>query len=54
LSGVLAPLALEIALGGVILLVLLLGLFRPGVPDRRAGWVSLLGLCGLSAWAFFL
>ena len=52
MSEVLAPLALEIALGGVILLVLLLGLFRPGVPDRRAGWVSLIGLCGLSAWAF--
>jgi len=52
MSEVLAPLALEIALGGVILLVLLLGLFRPGVPDRRAGWVSLVGLCGLSAWAF--
>ena len=48
------PLALELALGGVILLVLLLGLFRPAVPDRRCGWVSLAGLIGLSVWALLL
>jgi NADH-quinone oxidoreductase subunit N len=49
LSG---PLGLEIALGGLIFAVLLLGLFRPAIPDRRAGWVSLIGLIGLSAWSF--
>lgn len=48
------PLGLELALGGLIVLVLALGLFRPAVPDRRAGWVSLVGLIGLAAWSFFL
>jgi NADH:ubiquinone oxidoreductase subunit 2 (subunit N) len=48
------PLGLEIALGGLIVAVLLLGLFRPAAPDRRAGWVSLVGLLGLSAWSFLL
>ena len=48
------PLGLELALGGLIVVVLFLGLFRPAVPDRRAGWVSLLGLIVLSAWAFRL
>src|SRR4249919_1109047 len=48
------PLGLELALGGLIVLVLCLGLFRPAVPDRRAGWVSLSGLIGLSIWAFLL
>jgi NADH-quinone oxidoreductase subunit N len=45
------PLGLELALAGLILLVLLLGLFRPATPDRRCGWVSLAGLIGLSIWA---
>jgi NADH-quinone oxidoreductase subunit N len=48
------PLGLEVALGGLMFVVLLLGLFRPAVPDRRAGWVSLVGLIGLSTWSFFL
>src|SRR6185369_13761896 len=48
------PLGLELALGGLIVVVLFLGLFRPAVPDRRAGWVSLFGLIVLSAWAFRL
>ena len=48
------PLGLELALGGVIVLVLLLGLFRPAAPDRRTGWVSFIGLVGLSVWAFLL
>jgi NADH-quinone oxidoreductase subunit N len=48
------PLGLEVALGGLMFVVLLLGLFRPAVPDRRAGWISLAGLLGLSAWSFFL
>ena len=46
--------SLVLALGGLIAVVLLLGLFRPAVPDRRCGWVSLAGLIGLSAWAFCL
>jgi NADH-quinone oxidoreductase subunit N len=48
------PLGLEVALGGLVVLVLLLGLFRPSTPDRRAGWISLAGLVGLSIWSFFL
>jgi len=51
LSG---PLGIELALGGLIVLVLALGLFRPAVPDRRTGWASLAGLIGLSVWAFML
>jgi NADH-quinone oxidoreductase subunit N len=46
------PLGLELALGALMFVVLLLGLFRPASPDRRCGWVSLVGLCGLSAWSF--
>jgi len=34
------PLGLELALGGLIVLVLLLGLFRPATPDRRCGWLA--------------
>ena len=51
LSG---PLGLELALGGLLVFVLLLGLVRPAAPDRRCGWVSLAGLIGLSVWAFLL
>src|SRR4029453_6178275 len=40
------PLGLELVLGALIVVVLLLGLFRPATPDRRAGWVSLIGLIG--------
>jgi NADH-quinone oxidoreductase subunit N len=48
------PLGLEVALGGLMFVVLLLGLFRPAAPDRRAGWVSFVGLIGLSVWSFLL
>jgi len=48
------PLGLELALGGLMFVVLLLGLFRPAAPDRRCGWVSLFGLAALSAWSFFV
>jgi NADH:ubiquinone oxidoreductase subunit 2 (subunit N) len=48
------PLGLELALGGLLVLVLVLGLFRPAAPDRRCGWVTLIGLIALSAWAFTL
>ncbi len=48
------PLGLELALGALLVVVLGLGLFRPAAPDRRCGWVSLLGLLGFSAWAFTL
>jgi NADH-quinone oxidoreductase subunit N len=44
--------SLELALAGLILLVLLLGLFRPAVADRRCGWVSLAGLIGLTMWSW--
>jgi NADH-quinone oxidoreductase subunit N len=46
------PLGLELAVGALLVLVLLLGLFRPAAPDRRAGWVSLAGLIALTIWAF--
>jgi len=48
------PLGLEIALGALIVVVFVLGLFRPVAPDRRCGWVSLAGLLGLSIWSFLL
>jgi NADH-quinone oxidoreductase subunit N len=47
-------LSLELALGGLIFVVLLLGLFRPSRADRRCGWVSLAGLIALSVWACLL
>lgn len=49
--GLTGPLGLELALGGLVFVVLLLGLFRPAVPDRRCGWTSLLGLLALSVWS---
>src|SRR3954462_7232410 len=52
--SVTGPLGLEAALAALILVVLLLGLFRPAAPDRRCGWVSLIGLAGLAGWAFFV
>ena len=57
MSGALSlagPLGLELALGALMFLVLLLGLFRPVAPDRRCGWVSLIGLTALSIWSFLL
>lgn len=48
----LGPLGLEAGLGLLMLLVLLLGIFRPTSPDRRAGWVSLIGLVFLVALSF--
>jgi NADH-quinone oxidoreductase subunit N len=45
---------LVLALGGLLVFVFLLGLFRPSVPDRRCGWVSLAGLIALSVSAFVL
>ena len=45
---------LVLALGGLAVLVLMLGLFRPAAPDRRCGWVALLGLVALSAWSFLI
>jgi NADH-quinone oxidoreductase subunit N len=48
------PVGLELALGGLLVAVLLAGLFRPAVPDRRCGWLSLAGLIALAAWAFTL
>jgi NADH-quinone oxidoreductase subunit N len=48
------PLGLELTLGALLVVVLLVGLFGPATPDRRCGWITLLGLIGLSAWAFTL
>src|SRR5690349_4363421 len=45
---------LVMALGGLAVLVLMLGLFRPSAPDRRCGWLALLGLIGLSVWSFLI
>ena len=50
--NVLGPMTLEIGLGALMLVVLLTGIFRPATPDRRAGWVALLGLLTLVAVAF--
>ena len=46
--------SLVLALGGLAALVLVLGLFRPATPDTRCGWVSLIGLVGLSVWSFLI
>src|SRR5262245_45511673 len=48
------PLGVELGVGALLVVVLLLGLFRPAIPDRRCGWVSLAGLVALSVWAFML
>jgi NADH-quinone oxidoreductase subunit N len=48
------PIGMELALGGLLVFVLLLGFFRPTTADRRCGWVTLIGLLALSAWAFML
>ncbi|HQZ16103.1 MAG TPA: NADH-quinone oxidoreductase subunit N [Vicinamibacteria bacterium] len=50
--NVLGPMTLEIGLGALMLVVLLTGIFRPATPDRRAGWVALIGLLALVAVAF--
>ena len=50
--SVLGPMLLEIGLGALMLVVLLLGIFRPAVPDRRAGVVALIGLLVLVALSF--
>ncbi len=50
--SVLGPMLLEIGLGALMLVVLLLGIFRPAVPDRRAGVVALIGLLVLVGLSF--
>ncbi|MBX7184942.1 MAG: NADH-quinone oxidoreductase subunit N, partial [Vicinamibacteria bacterium] len=52
--SVLGPMTLEIGLGALMLVVLLAGIFRPATPDRRAGFVTLLGLIVLAALSFTL
>ena len=49
-----SPLGLEIGLGLLMLLVLLMGLFRPGTPNRLTGWVALVGLLVLTGVSFAL
>ena len=46
------PMSLELGLGLLMLAVLLTGIFRPATPDRRAGWISLIGLLVLVAASF--
>lgn len=48
----LGPLSLEVGLGALMLVILLLGLSRPALPDRRTGWVALAGLLVLTAMSF--
>lgn len=48
----LGPMALEIGLGALMLAVLLTGIFRPANPDRRSGWIALVGLLALVAASF--
>ena len=48
----LGPLSLELGLGALMLVVLLLGIFRPATPDRRAGFVALIGLLALVGASF--
>lgn len=48
----LGPLSLEVGLGALMLVILLLGLSRPAVADRRSGWVALAGLLALTAMSF--
>lgn len=47
-----APLGLEILLGGLMLVILFMGLFRPATPNRSTGWVTLIGLLALLGVAF--
>ena len=42
-----APLGLEMFVGGLMLVVLFMGLFRPKTPTRATGWVTLIGLLAL-------
>jgi len=50
--SVLGPMILEIGLGALMLVVLLTGILRPATPDRRAGWVALVGLLALVTASF--
>lgn len=47
-----APLGLELMLGALMLIVLLLGLFKPATPNRMTGWVTLVGLLALIGVSF--
>jgi NADH-quinone oxidoreductase subunit N len=43
---------LEYALGGLMFVVFMLGLFKPAAPNRRISWVTLVGLLALIGMAF--
>ena len=47
-----APLGLEMFVGGLMLVVLFMGLFRPKTPTRATGWVTLIGLLALIGVSF--
>ena len=43
---------LELGLGALMFVVLLLGLFKPAVANRRAGWITFIGLTALAVFSF--
>lgn len=52
LASVTGPLGLEVGLGALMLLVLLMGIFKPATPNRLTGWVALVGLLVLTGISF--
>ena len=47
------PLSLEGHLFGLLVIVFIVGLFQSGKSSRAAGWVTFVGLAGLSLLSFF-
>jgi NADH-quinone oxidoreductase subunit N len=52
LQALAGPMALEAGVFALLVVVLGIGLARPGRSSRAAGWVALLGLAALAAWSF--
>lgn len=48
------PMALESGVFGLLVIVLAIGLIRPGRSSRLAGWVAFVGLAALAASAFLV
>ena len=48
------PMALETGVFGLLVVVLAIGLIRPGRSSRAAGWVAFVGLAALAAGAFMM
>lgn len=51
-DALMGPLGLEVGLGALMFFVLLMALFPPARPDRRAGWATLFGLLVLIGFSF--